>query len=87
MFLFATYPSLIYAIAFTISIWCWFVFEIWVFSRDRGKEKRDSSGSGLWVIIALVIGITFGLNMPGIAPMFNIQSHFAVYFVFGIVLI
>jgi protein-S-isoprenylcysteine O-methyltransferase len=87
MFLFATYPSPIYAIAFTISFWCWFVFEIWVFSRDRGKEKRDSRGTGLWVIIALVIGITFGLNMTGIAPMFNIQRHFAVYFVFGIVLI
>jgi protein-S-isoprenylcysteine O-methyltransferase len=87
MFLFATYPSPIYAIAFTISFWCWFVFEIWVFSRDRGKEKRDSRGSGLWVIIVLVIGITLGLNMPGIAALFNIQSHFAVYFIFGIVLI
>ena len=87
MFLFAIYPSLIYSIAFNISLWCWFVFEIWVFSRDCVKEKRDSRGSGLWVIIALVIGITLGLNMPGIAPMFNIQNHFAVYFVFGVALI
>ncbi len=85
--MFATYPSPIYAIAFSISFGCWLIFEIWVFSRDRGKEKRESRGTGLWVIIALAIGITFGLNMPGIAPMFNFQGHFAVYFAFGIVLI
>lgn len=87
MFLFTTYPSLIYAIAFTISFWCWFIFEIWVFSRDRGKEKRGSLASGRWVVIALAIGITLGLNVPGVAPVFNIHSHFAVYFVVGLVLI
>jgi protein-S-isoprenylcysteine O-methyltransferase len=87
MFLFGTDSSLFSSIVLTISFCCWLGFEIWVFSRDRGKEKRGSRGSGLWVIISLVIGITFGLNMPGLAPMFNIQSHFAVYFVFGIVLI
>ena len=87
MFKFASYPSPIYDMVFTISFWGWLVFEIWVFSRDRGKEKRDSRGSGLWVIIAIVIGITFGLNMPGIAPVFSIRGHPAIYFVAGIVLI
>jgi protein-S-isoprenylcysteine O-methyltransferase len=87
MLRFATYPSLIYAIAFTISFCCWFLFEVWVYSRDRGMARRDSRGSGLTVVIALAIGITLALNMPGIAPVFNIRGHFTVYFVLGIVLL
>lgn len=87
MFPFATYPSQVYTIAFTISFWGWLLFEIWVFSRDRGKEKRNSRGSGVEVILAFVIGITIGLNMPRIAPLYNIQSHIAIFFVLGILLI
>jgi protein-S-isoprenylcysteine O-methyltransferase len=83
---FLVYPSPIYAIAFSISFWSWIVFEIWVFSRDRGKPSRDSHGSGVWVVLSLAIGITLGLNMPKIAPRFDISGHFAVYFSIGIVL-
>ena len=87
MFLFAVYPSLLYAVVFSISFWCWFAFEVWVFLRDRGKVRKDSRAGGGWVVIALVIGITLTLNMPAIAPVFNIQAHFAVLFVLGIVLV
>jgi protein-S-isoprenylcysteine O-methyltransferase len=91
MFPFAVYPSPIYGIAFTISFWCWFLFEIWVFSRDRGKEREGkeragSRGTGLWFLLALALGITWGFNMPAIAPKFDIQGHFAFLFVLGIVL-
>ena len=87
MLQFASYPSLIYTIAFTASFWSWCLFEIWVFSRDLGKAKGNSRSGGGWVVLALAIGITVGLNMPALAPMFNIQSHFTAYFVFGILLI
>jgi protein-S-isoprenylcysteine O-methyltransferase Ste14 len=87
MLRYAVYPSSIYTIAFTISIWCWLLFEIWVFSRDRGKKEKGSLGGGRWLVVALVIGITLALNMPAIAPMFNVQTHFPIYFVLGIVLI
>lgn len=84
---FSAYPAPIYGIVFTLSFWCWLLFELWVFSRDRGKEKRDSRGSGLMVILALMIGITLGLNMPQLAPGFDIRDHFIVYFILGIALI
>jgi protein-S-isoprenylcysteine O-methyltransferase len=86
MFPFATYPSQIYTAAFTISFWCWLLFEMWVFYRDRGKDRRNAHGGGLGVILAFTIGITLGLNMPRIAPVFDIRDHFAAYFVFGILL-
>ena len=87
MLQFASYPSLIYTIAFTASFWSWCLFEIWVFSRDLGKAKGNSRSGGGWVVLALAIGITVGLNMPALAPMFNIQNHFTAYFVFGILLV
>ncbi len=87
MLRFAVYPSLIYAVVFTISFCCWLGFELWVFSRDRGKARRASRGNGLPVVLGLVIGITLAMNMPKIAPVFDIRDHFPVYFVLGILLI
>ena len=89
MFLITTYPSLIYAIIFIVSFLFWLIFEIWLFSRDRGTVKKNSldRGSRSWVIIALVIGIVLGFNMPSIAPMFNVQNHSAIFFTLGITLI
>jgi protein-S-isoprenylcysteine O-methyltransferase len=86
MFPFATDTPQIYAAVFTISFWCWLLFEMWVFFRDRGKKMKDARGGGMGVILAFTIGITLGLNMPRIAPLFDIHDHFAVYFAFGIAL-
>lgn len=83
---FSVYPSPIYAWAVTISLWCWLLFEMWVFARDRGKERRGTRG-GQWVILALVAGITVGLNMPGVAPSFDIRTHFAIFCILGLVLV
>jgi protein-S-isoprenylcysteine O-methyltransferase len=89
MFLIPTHPSLIYAIIFTISFWCWLIFEIWVFSRDRRAVKTSSRarGNSLGVIIAIVIGITLGLNFPIIVPLLNIRNHFVIFFTLGITLL
>jgi protein-S-isoprenylcysteine O-methyltransferase Ste14 len=84
MFQFANYPSPVYSIAFSISFWSWLLFEIWVFSRDRGKGRRDAHGNGRWVLLALAIGIIVGLNMPAVAPMLNIQGSVTACFIFGI---
>ena len=87
MFQFAAYPSQIYAIVFSISLGCWGLFEIWVFSRDRGRIQTRSLGGGRWLIIAIAIGLTLALNMPAIAPTFDIQTKFTTFFALGIVLI
>jgi protein-S-isoprenylcysteine O-methyltransferase len=87
MLLLPTYPAQGYAIAFTISFWSWLLFEIWVFSRDRGKEKAGSRSSGLWPFLALVVGITLALNLPALAPAFDVRKGFAVFFLIGIALI
>ncbi len=87
MFRYAVYPSTVYIIVFTVSFWCWFLFEMWVFSRDRGSRGRGSLGSGRWLLIGIIVGITLGVNLPGLAPGLNISSNFPIYFVIGIVLI
>jgi protein-S-isoprenylcysteine O-methyltransferase len=86
MIRFPAFSAPIYAIVFSISFWCWILLEIWVFTRDRGKQKTGSRIGALWFVLALALGITLGFNMAAIAPMFGIQAHFAVYFVLGIVL-
>jgi protein-S-isoprenylcysteine O-methyltransferase Ste14 len=77
----------IYTAVFSLSFLCWLLFELWVFSRDRGKQAKGSLGSGLRVVILFVLGISIGINMPAIAPVFNIRSHAAVYFVIGMLLV
>ncbi|MGE5072981.1 MAG: methyltransferase family protein [Anaerolineae bacterium] len=79
--------SSVYASVFGLSFLCWLLFEMWVFSRDRGKQRRGSLGSGLLVITVFVAGIIIGMNMPNIAPSFNIQDHAGIHFVAGIVLV
>ena len=77
----------VYTIIFIVSFCCWLGFEIWVFSRERGQQRRDARSGAAWVILALAIGITLGVNMPGMAPGFNIQGTIALYLVPGTVLI
>ncbi len=86
MFHFSVYPSEVYAVIFTVSFWCWLAFEIWMFSRDRGRQKRNARGGGA-IVIALVIGILVALNMPALAPGFNIRGSYPAYFAIGILLV
>jgi protein-S-isoprenylcysteine O-methyltransferase len=81
------YSSPIYGAAFTISFLCWLAFEIWVFSRDRGKERKRARGGSLSVFLALVIGISLALNLPALVPALNIQTYSLAFFVLGILLI
>lgn len=83
------YPLTIYAFIYTASFWTWIVFELWVFARERGAA-RDSSrdrGSTFFVIMILGVGIALGLNLPHVAPQFNIRNFFAAFFALGIALI
>ncbi len=86
MFYFSVYPSSVYAVIFTASFWCWLAFEIWVFSRDRGRQKRNARG-GSAIVIALVIGILLALNAPALAPGFNIRDGYPAVFAIGILLV
>ena len=33
------FPSAIYIVVFSASFWCWILFEIWVFLRERGTAE------------------------------------------------
>jgi protein-S-isoprenylcysteine O-methyltransferase Ste14 len=83
------YPSAIYTLVFSASFWCWIILELWVFFRERGTARDGSRdrGSTFLVIIALVVGIGLGFNMPRLAPQLNIRSNFAAFFSLGIALI
>jgi protein-S-isoprenylcysteine O-methyltransferase len=77
----------IFTTVFGLSFLCWLLFEAWVFWRDRGKRAEGSRGSGLRVLLVFVLGISIGINMPGVAPSFNIGDHATVYFVIGMLLV
>ena len=85
----SAYPSTTYAIFFSIAFWAWILFEFWVFFRERGAARDRSSdrGSASLVIVLLIVGITAGLNLPQLAPQFNIRSLFPFFFALGIVLV
>ena len=78
-----------YTVIFLFSFLSWLIFELWVFSRNR-KRVKDASrdrGNSLWVVVLLIVGITVGFNLPGIAPQFNFQKYLAIFFSLGIALI
>ncbi len=83
------YPSTIYAVIYSAAFWCWILFEIWVFARERGAARGSSRdrGSTLFVTLLLFVGITLGLNLAHIATQFNIRSLFTAFFVLGIALV
>jgi protein-S-isoprenylcysteine O-methyltransferase len=76
-----------YLTVFGISLGAWLLFEIWVFLRDRGKEKGEAAVGARRSIAALAIAIALAMNIPGIAPMFDVQRNFAIYFWAGILLV
>lgn len=87
MFQYSVYPSLIYVIVFTLSFWTWFLFELWVVSRDRGKPQRGQLRGGRWLILGIAIGMMLAVNSPQFAPGLDIRAHFPAWFTLGIVLI
>jgi protein-S-isoprenylcysteine O-methyltransferase len=62
---------------------------LWVFSRSRKIKERSPQDrrNGLLVIASLIIGIIIGLNMPVVAPQFNFQSYFKIFFFLGLTFI
>lgn len=76
-----------YLLVFGISLGAWLLFEIWVFLRDRGKEKGGSGAEARRSIAAFAIAVALAMNVPGIAPMLDVQRGFAVYFWTGIALV
>ncbi len=87
MFQYSVYPTLIYGIVFTISFWCWLIFEMWVFARDRGRPETGRLRGGRWLILGIIVGITLAVNLPALAPAFDIRRGFTVLYILGIVLI
>ncbi len=75
-----------YQTVFFISLGAWLLFEIWIFLRDRGKESSGER-EGFWSFAALAIAIASAMNVPGIAPMFDVQQNFERIFFIGIGLV
>ncbi len=86
MFQYPAYPSATYGAVFAVSFWAWFLFEIWVFARDRGKAQGRSVPGARWMLVAIVVAVTLAVNLPVLAPGFDLRSLFPPVFVAGIVL-
>ncbi len=87
MFYFPSYPALIYAILYSISFWCWFLFEMWVFWRDRRLAQQSPRGGSRWYALIVVITITVAVNLAVLAPQFAIRAGFELFFVLALALI
>ncbi len=87
MFQYSVYPSLIYVVVFTVSFWCWFLFEIWVFSRDRGRAGTGRLKGGRWLLLGIVLGVSLAVNIPNFAPGLDIPNFIPLGFILGIVLV
>jgi protein-S-isoprenylcysteine O-methyltransferase len=76
-----------YLTIFGISLGAWLLFEIWVLLRDRGKETSAARAEALRTFAALAIAIALAMNVPGLAPKFDVHRDFPVYFFTGIALV
>ena len=90
------HPMTTYLTIFGISLAAWLLFEIWVFLRDRGKDRgaalapgagsaRASEARRTFAILAIAVALA--MNVPGLFPMFDVRANYAVYFWIGIALI
>jgi protein-S-isoprenylcysteine O-methyltransferase len=71
---------------FGISLAAWLLFEIWVFLRDRGKD-RPQPAEARRSFAVLAIAVALAMNVPGLFPMFDVRSNYATYFWIGIGLV
>lgn len=76
-----------YLTVFGISLGAWLLFEIWVLLRDRAKEISGARAEALRTFAALAIAVALAMNIPGIAPKFDVHRNFPVYFFMGIALV
>lgn len=85
----SAYPSGTYTVVYSAAFWFWIVFEVWVFVRERGAAQDSSRdrGSMFFVMLMLGLGVALGLNLPEIAPHFDIGNAFPVFFFVGIGLV
>jgi protein-S-isoprenylcysteine O-methyltransferase len=71
---------------FSISLGAWLLFEIWVFLRDRVKEGGGAAEARRNIIV-LAVAIALAMNVPGIAPMLDVHTHYSIVFWAGIALV
>ena len=87
-----------YLTIFGISLAAWLLFEIWVFLRERGKEKGAQPALALGAgsarasearrsFAVLAIAVALAMNVPGLFPTFDVRANYAIYFWIGITLI
>jgi len=76
-----------YLTIFGISLAAWLLFEIWVFLRERGKDKGSRPAESRRGIVILALAVALAMNVPGLFPGFDVRENFAVYFWIGIALI
>jgi protein-S-isoprenylcysteine O-methyltransferase Ste14 len=80
-------PGSGYGVVFAVSFCCWLGLEIWVFWRERRSQGRTSRGNEPRLMLTIAAGIVLGLNMPALAPPFNIGGQPLLHFAPGILLI
>lgn len=84
------YPFIFSIVILTVSYWCWILFEVWLFIRERGtvRSKAEDQGSRPWIIAWLGAGVLFGVFIePYIFAFSRIQTRAAFFFALGIALI
>jgi len=76
-----------YLTIFGISLGAWLLFEFWEFLRDRGKEQGHAAAEARWTVAAFAIAVAVAMNIPGVAPRFDVRANFGACFAFGITLV
>ena len=78
------HPMTPYLTIFGISLAAWLLFEIWVFLRDRGKEKGAQPAEARRAFAVLAIAVALAMNVPGLFPTFDVRANYPLYFSIGI---
>jgi protein-S-isoprenylcysteine O-methyltransferase len=76
-----------YLTVFGISLGAWLLLEVWVFLRDRGRDQGRTSAESRRSFAALAIAVALAMNIPGIAPKFDVREDYGTYFSIGIAMV